>query len=63
MGLLHTLAYKIDICCSSAKHTTLMSKIKDWIARNRDNVSFPHSWLITWTNNDLQNIHIKLKIE
>ena len=31
-----TKAYKIVICCFSAKHTALGSKRKDWLARNRD---------------------------
>jgi hypothetical protein len=30
--LLLSQTYKIDICCFSAKHTTLMSKSKDWLA-------------------------------
>ena len=31
--------YKIGICCFSAKHTALRTKIKDWLSRNQDNVS------------------------
>jgi len=31
--------YKISMCCFSAKHAALMSKSKDWLARNQDNVS------------------------
>ena len=31
--------YKIGICCFSAKHAALMSKNKDWLARNQNNVS------------------------
>ena len=34
-----TEVYKIGICCFSAKHTALRRKTKDWLARNRDNVS------------------------
>jgi len=30
---------KIGICCFSAKHATLRSKIKDWLDQNRGNVS------------------------
>jgi hypothetical protein len=31
--------YKIGICCFSAKHAPLGRKSKDWLARNKDNVS------------------------
>jgi hypothetical protein len=34
-----TKDYKIGICCFSAKHAALRRKIKDWLARNQDNVS------------------------
>ena len=34
-----TKDYKICICCFSAKHAALRRKIKDWLARTRDNVS------------------------
>ena len=34
-----TKDYKIGICYFSAKHTALRSKIKDWLARNQNNVS------------------------
>ena len=34
-----TKDYKIGICCFSAKHAALRSKSKDWLARNRNNVS------------------------
>ena len=30
---------KIGICCFSAKHAALRSKSKDWLVRNRNNVS------------------------
>jgi hypothetical protein len=31
--------YAISMCCFSAKHTTLRRKSKDWLPRNRDNMS------------------------
>jgi hypothetical protein len=31
--------YKIGICCFSTKHTALMRKSKNWLARNQNNVS------------------------
>jgi len=31
--------YKIGMCCFFAKHVALRRKNKDWLARNRDNVS------------------------
>ena len=34
-----TKDYKIGICCFSAKHTALRRKSKDWLARNRNNLS------------------------
>ena len=34
-----TKHYNIDICCFSTKLTSLRRKSKDWLARNRDNVS------------------------
>ena len=34
-----TRIYKICICCFSAKYATLRKKSKDWLARNRDNVT------------------------
>ena len=34
-----TKDYKINIYCFSAKHAVLMSKNKDWLARNQNNVS------------------------
>jgi hypothetical protein len=34
-----TKDYEIGICCFAAKHTVLWRKSKDWLARNRDNVS------------------------
>jgi len=30
--------YNIGICCFSAKHAALRRKIKNWLARNQDNV-------------------------
>ena len=35
----HIKVYKIGICCFSAKHAVLRRKSKDWLARNKDNVS------------------------
>ena len=37
--LVQTKDNKIGICCFSARHTSVMSKRKDWLARNGDNVS------------------------
>jgi hypothetical protein len=34
-----TRDYNIGICYFSAKHTALMSKSKEWLARNQNNVS------------------------
>ena len=34
-----TKDYKIGSCCFSAKNAALRRKSKDWLARNRDNVS------------------------
>ena len=34
-----TKDYKISMYCFSAKHAVLMSKNKDWLARNQNNVS------------------------
>ena len=34
-----TKDYKIGICCFSTKHTALMSKSKDWLTCNQNNVS------------------------
>jgi hypothetical protein len=34
-----TKDYKIGICSFSAKHAALRRKNKDWLARNRNNVS------------------------
>ena len=33
-----TKEYKFGICCFYAKHATLRSNNKNWLARNRDNV-------------------------
>jgi hypothetical protein len=33
-----TKAFKICVCGFSAKHATLRSKSKDWLAQNQDNV-------------------------
>ena len=34
-----TKDYKIGMCCFSTKHTTLRGKSKDWLTRNKENVS------------------------
>jgi hypothetical protein len=34
-----TKDYKIGICCFPSKHTSFRSKSKDWLTRNRDNMS------------------------
>ena len=34
-----TKDYKIGICCFSAKHAALRRNSKDWLARNRNNMS------------------------
>jgi hypothetical protein len=34
-----TKDYQIGICCFSSKHAALRRKIKDWLARNQNNVS------------------------
>ena len=34
-----TKHYKIGICCITAKHASLRSKSKTWLARNQNNVS------------------------
>ena len=31
--------YEVGICCFSTKHAAVRSKSKDWLARNRNNVS------------------------
>jgi len=41
--------YKIGICCFSAKHAALRRKSKDWLARNRDNVSRVGRHVYPWT--------------
>jgi hypothetical protein len=45
--------YEIDICCLSAKHTTLRRQNKDWLAQNQNNVSegsdmFARGLLFQW---------------
>ena len=34
-----TKDYEIGICCFYAKHVALRSKSKDWLTRNKNNVS------------------------
>jgi hypothetical protein len=46
--------YEIVICCFSAKHAALMSKSKDWLAWNQNNVAEWGDMSITglnWSNN------------
>jgi hypothetical protein len=50
-----TKEYEIGICCFSAKHASLMSKSKDWLARNKNNVSVwsdmsTHGLLFQWAS-------------
>jgi hypothetical protein len=33
-----TKDYRINICCFSAEHAALMSKSKDWLGQNQNNV-------------------------
>jgi hypothetical protein len=42
--------YKIYICCFSAKHAAVRRKSKDWLARNRDNVS-------KWGDMSIRRLH------
>ena len=35
----HTKDYELDICCFSVMHAAFRKQSKDWLARNRDNVS------------------------
>ena len=51
----HTKDYKIGMCCFSAKHAALRRKSKNWLARNRNNVSewsdISTRWLLfQWTS-------------
>ena len=65
-----TRDYKIGICCSSAKQAVLRGKIKDWLARKKNNVS---KWsdlsnselLFQWdgTNNFQQSVLVKYKAD
>jgi hypothetical protein len=41
--------FSIGICCFSAKHTILKSNIKDWLARNQNNVSKWSDMSTPWT--------------
>jgi hypothetical protein len=50
-----TKDYEIGICCFSSKHAALRRKIKDWLARNQNNVSewgdmSTRGLLFQWTN-------------
>jgi hypothetical protein len=64
-----TKDYKIDVCCFSAKHTALRRNIKDWLARNQDNVSewgdmsirgLLFQWASTPTKRKSRSFHWKL---
>jgi hypothetical protein len=35
-----TKDYEIGICCFPTKHASIRRKSKDWLARNRDNMSW-----------------------
>ena len=54
-----TKAYKIGICCISAKHAALRRKSKDWLARNQDNqsttklTSSSSRWKLTCSRHDI----------
>jgi hypothetical protein len=61
-----TKDYKIGICCFSAKHAALRRKNKEWLAQNQNNVRQQYNGQKKKnkrTNNDLLDIHIKLKIK
>jgi hypothetical protein len=45
-----TKDYKIGICCFSTKHAALRRKSKDWLTRNRDNVSKCGELLFQWAS-------------
>jgi len=38
-GQVKPKTYKSSICCFSTEHAALRGKSKDWLARNKDNVS------------------------
>jgi len=48
-----TKDYKVGICCFSAKHASLRSNSKDWLARNLENVSNWRYYLVLNNNNSL----------
>ena len=50
LGCVKQKTYKIGISCFSAKHTSLRSKSKDWLARNQDNASEWTDMFFQWTN-------------
>jgi hypothetical protein len=47
-----TKDYNISICCLTAKHAALRRKVKDWLARNQDNVS-------EWANMSIRRIKME----
>jgi tRNA U38,U39,U40 pseudouridine synthase TruA len=49
-----TKDYKFGICCFSAKHATLKSKNKDWLARNQNNAS---EWSDMSTNSGIFQLY------
>ena len=46
----HSKVYKIGIYSFSVKHSALRSKSKDWLARNRDNMS-------KWGDMSIRRLH------
>ena len=52
-----TKVYEIGICCFSAKHAAGRSKIKDWLARNQDNVS---EWRIFMNSNSNRWLNVQI---
>jgi hypothetical protein len=60
-----TKDYKIGICCFSAKNAVLRKKSKDWLARNRNNVSewsdiFTRELLFQWAST--KNIQLSVLV-
>jgi hypothetical protein len=55
-----TKDYRISICCFTAKHTTLRSKNKDWLAWNQNNMS---EWSNMSTSELLFQLPTTMKIQ
>jgi hypothetical protein len=55
-----TKYYRISICCFTAKHTTLRSKNKDWLAWNQNNMS---EWSNMSTSELLFQLPTTMKIQ